>query len=311
MNIFVAGATGVIGRPLMKKLVAQGHEVTGMTRNPDRAGAIEALGATPAVCEALDPAAVMGAVTRAAPEILINQLTSLPEKYDPKEPGFYEANNRIRREGGHNLVEAAVASGVRRFITQSISFLYARTGSMVKTEDDQLEGATTGMTGEAMQAMIAHEREVLDTPGFDGLCLRYGFLYGPGTWYAADGSIGLDVEKRRFPVVGSGSGTFSFVHPDDAAAAAICAVERGAPGVYNVTDDEPAPLRDWLPVYAESLGAKPPRRVPLWLAKLVAGKEVAGAAVEMRGASNAKAKAELGWGPSFSSWREGFRETDV
>ncbi len=306
MKVFVAGASGVIGKPLVRQLLEAGHEVTGTTRDPSKAAGIEALGATVAICDALDANGVKQAIAGAGPDVVINQLTSLPQEYDPKDPNFYDQTNLLRSQGGHNLVEAARAAGVGRFITQSISFLYVEEGTWVKTEDDPLNDDSPGSFGETFRVMIEHEREVLGTTEFEGLCLRYGFLYGPGTWYAPGGDIALEVKKRRFPVVGSGSGTFSFLHTDDAASATVCAVERGASGAYNVTDDEPAPLKDWLPVYAQSLDARPPRRVPFWLARLIAGKPVATSAIEMRGASNSRAKAELGWSPKLATWRQGF-----
>jgi nucleoside-diphosphate-sugar epimerase len=306
MRIFVAGASGAIGRPLVRQLVAGGHEVTGMTRREERAGEIRAAGADAAVCDALDAAAVLAAVEAAAPEAIVNELTSLPRKYDPRKASFYEATNRARGEGGHNLVEAARAAGVRRFVTQSIAFLYAPEGGWVKDEEARPFTDAPGHFATAVETMLAHEREVVECPDFAGLVLRYGQFYGPGTYLAADGHLGREVRRRRFPVVGPGTGMFSFLHLDDAAGATVAALVRGAPGVYNVVDDEPARLSEWLPVYAEALGAKPPRKVPVWLAKLVAGGAVASSAVELRGASNAKAKRELGWEPRYPSWREGF-----
>ncbi|MGK2932407.1 MAG: NAD-dependent epimerase/dehydratase family protein [Solirubrobacterales bacterium] len=309
MKVLVAGATGVIGRPLVRQLVAAGHQVTGTTRTESKSTGIVSDGGTPVVCDALDPDAVMKAVAEAAPEVVINQLTALPTDYNPKDPDFYIGNNLIRTRGGHNLVEAARSAGVGRFISQSLSFMYRQEGTWVKTEYDPVEDQAPGAFGDSFRAMITNEREVLEADGFEGLCLRYGFLYGEDTWYAADGTTGLDVKKRKFPVVGAGTGTFSFTHPEDAASAAVCAVDNGAAGIYNIVDDEPAALEDWLPVYAEALGAKPPRHAPLWLAKLIAGKATATSAVEMRGASNAKAKEELGWQPKYASWRTGFSDS--
>jgi len=293
----------------VRQLVAAGHEVTGTTRSESRAGAISTNGGIPVICDALDAGAVMKAVTGAAPEVVINQLTALPKVYNPKDPHFYDQTNRLRRVGGHNLVEAAKAAGVRRFISQSLAFMYRQEGTWIKTEDAPLDDFSSRTFGNTFRTMAEHERELLDSAEFEGLILRYGFLYGPGTYYATDGSTSLEIKKRRFPVVGAGSGTFSFLHPEDAASATVCAVEKGAPGIYNITDDEPAPLKDWLPVFAEALDAKPPRHVPLWLARLIAGKDIANSAVEMRGAGNRKAKAELGWQPSHPSWRNGFAES--
>lgn len=308
MKVFVAGASGAIGRPLVRQLVAAGHEVTGMTRREERAEEIRAAGARAAVCDVYDAAALEAAVKEAAPEVVVNQLTSLPQRYNPRKASFYEETNRVRREGGHNLVEAARAAGARRLLTQSISFLYAPEGGWVKDEEARPFDDAPGHFGPSVRVLLDHEREVAESPDFEGLVLRYGQFYGPGTYFARDGHLGRETQRRRLPIVGEGTGTSSFLHVEDAASATISALDHGAPGVYNVVDDEPAPLREWLPVYAEALGAKPPRRVPVWLARLVAGKSVAETAVGLRGASNAKAKRELGWQPSYPSWRQGFRE---
>lgn len=308
MKVFVAGASGAIGRPLVRHLVDAGHQVTGTTRREERAEEIRAAGAKPVVCDVFDAAALEAAVKEASPEVVVNQLTSLPQRYDPRKASFYEQTNRVRRAGGGNLVAAARAAGARRFVTQSISFLYAPEGDWVKDEDARPFEDAPGHFGPAVRTMLDHEREVVESSDFEGLVLRYGQFYGPGTYFARDGHLGREVRRRRFPVVGDGTGTFSFLHVEDAAGATLAALEHGQPGVYNVVDDEPASLREWLPVYAEALGAKPPRRVPFWLARLVAGKSVAESAVSLRGASNTKAKRELGWQPRYPSWRRGFRE---
>lgn len=308
MRVFVAGASGVIGRPLVRQLLAAGHEVTGTTRREERAEEIRAAGATAVVCDVFDAAALAAAVKAAAPEVVVNQLTSLPQRYDPRKASFYEATNRVRGEGGHNLVEAARAAGARRFVTQSISFLYAPEGDWVKDEEARPFDDAPGHFGPSVRILLNHEREVVESKDFEGLVMRYGQFYGSGSYFAPDGHIGGEVRRRRFPIVGPGTGTFSFLHVEDAAGATVAALDHGAPGIYNVVDDEPAPLGEWLPVYAEALGAKPPRRVPVWLAKLVAGSAVAETAVQLRGASNAKAKRELGWQPRYPSWRQGFRE---
>jgi nucleoside-diphosphate-sugar epimerase len=214
----------------------------------------------------------------------------------------------VRSEGTRNLLAAATAAGARRFVCQSIAFAYAPGPQPeIKVEDDPLASSAPPPFGEGVRVVDEMEHAVLESDGLEGLVLRYGWFYGPGPYYAADGSMAADVRKRRFPIVGSGAGLFSFVHVDDAAAATAIAVERGAPGAYNVVDDEPAALRDWLPVYAEAMGAPPPRRVPVWLARLIAGKVATIMGVQP-GASNAKAKHELGWQPRWSSWRQGFRD---
>jgi 2-alkyl-3-oxoalkanoate reductase len=309
MRVFVAGASGVIGRPLIPKLVAAGHEVTGMTRSEARGEKVRAAGARAAVCDVFDAESVRAAVQEAGAEVLVHQLTALPDRMDFRDPEIYTATNRVRTEGTDVLLDAARAAGARRFVCQSISFTYLPVGSMVKSEDDPLMKEAPGSFGAAARAVIEMERRVLEADGLEGLVLRYGFFYGPGTFYGDEGSTTADVRRRRMPIVGKGTGTFSFVHVDDAADATVLAVERGAPGVYNVVDDEPAPMSDWLPALAAAAGAKPPRRVPVWLAKLLAGRGVASFALELRGASNAKAKRELGWEPAHPSWRSGFAES--
>jgi len=308
MRVFVAGASGAVGRPLVPRLVAAGHEVTGTTRSPERAEAIRAAGATPAVVDALDADALRRAVAEAAPEAVVHELTALPDRFDPRRSDLYDATNRIRREGTRNLLDAARAAGARRFVCQSIAFAYAPgPRPEVKDEDAPLNLSAPPPFSEGMRVIDEMERAVLGAEGLDALVLRYGWFYGPGTYYADDGSTAADVRRRRFPVIGRGEGLWSFIHVDDAARATVSAVELGAPGVYNVVDDEPAPMRDWLPEFAAAMGAKKPRRVPIWLARLAAGKVVKTADVQA-GASNAKAKRELSWEPRWKSWREGFRE---
>jgi nucleoside-diphosphate-sugar epimerase len=307
MKVLVAGASGVIGRPLVRQLVAAGHEVTGMTSKAENAPGLDAAGATAVVCDALDAEAVGTAVRDAGPEVVVSQLTRLPREYNPRKID-YEPTNRARAEGGHNLIQASRAAGVRRFVTQSVAFIYAPEGEMIKDEDGRPWTDAPEPFRSGAGPTLEHEREATQTPGLEGIVLRYGQFYGPGTYYASDGNIAEQVRRRRFPIVGRGEGMFSFIHTDDAAAATVASLEGGAPGIYNVVDDEPAPLREWLPVYAEALGARRPRRVPTFLARLVAGPFAAAFATELRGASNAKAKRELGWQPLYATWRQGFRE---
>jgi nucleoside-diphosphate-sugar epimerase len=307
MRVFVAGASGVIGRPLVRQLAAAGHEVVGMTSRESGLDAIRQAGAVAVVCDALDPSAVESTVARAQPEVVISQLTRLPREYNPRKID-YGPTNRARAEGGRNLIRAAAKAGSRRFVTQSVAFIYAPDGGMVKDEDARPWTDAPKPFGAGARATLEHEREATGTPGLDGLVLRYGQFYGPDTYYARDGSIAEQVRKRRFPIVGRGDAVFSFIHTEDAASATVAAVERGAPGIYNVVDDEPAPLREWLPVYAEALGAKRPFRVPVLLARLLAGPFAAAFATGLRGASNAKGKRELLWEPRYASWRVGFRE---
>lgn len=305
-RVFVAGASGAIGRPLVRELLGRGHEVTGMTRREESAGELRAAGAEAVVCDIFDAEALGEVVVAARPEVVVHELTALPARLDPRRADTYPATNRIRREGTANLVAAARAAGARRLIAQSIAFVYAPVGPRVADEEAPVVADAPGHMGEAFDAVYSLERQVLEAEGLDGLVLRYGFFYGPGTAYAPGAHQAEEVRKRRLPIVGDGGGISSFVHVDDAAAATALAVEGGAPGIYNVCDDDPAPMREWVPVYAEALGAKPPLHVPAWLARLVAGKLIVGMATEMRGASNAKAKAAFGWEPRWPSWRDGF-----
>ena len=307
MRVFVAGASGAVGRPLVRRLVAAGHNVTGTTRREERAADIRDAGATPVICDALDAAALRQEVVTAAPEVVVHELTALPETLDPREKGVYDATARIRREGTANLVAAARAAGATRLVAQSIAFVYEPEGGWVKDEEAPTMRNAEGEFAQALDATMDLERQVLRAEGIDGLVLRYGFFYGPGSSYSRDGHQAKEVRRRRFPVVGRGNATFSFVHVDDAATATVAAVERGSPGIYNVTDDEPARLRDWLPVFAGAVGAPKPWRVPALVARLAAGKEIATFTTTLRGASNAKAKRELGWQPTHPTWREGFR----
>jgi len=311
VKVFVAGASGAIGRPLVRQLVAAGHEVTGMTRSEERAEGIRAAGATAVVCDAFDGAALEVAVAKAAPEAVVHLLTALPPrldyraKEDPLAP-----TNRVRSEGTRNLLAAARAAGARRLIAESVAFFYAPQGDWVKAEETPLFDGAPPPFGAAAVVLAELERRVLEAEGIEGIVLRYGWLYGPGTYYAADGSLTEDALKRRLPIVGKGAGTFSFVHVEDAASATVAALERGAPGVYNVVDDEPAPGREWTPAFAAAVGAKKPFRVPVWLARLVAGPGAVSMATQLRGASNAKAKRDLDWQPSYPSWRQGFADPE-
>ena len=307
MKVFVAGASGAIGRPLVDQLVASGHQVTGMTRRPHRAERIAAQGAKAVICDVFDAGALDAAVADAAPEVVVHQLTALPQALDMSKPGIYDATNRVRTEGTRNLVAASKRAGARRLIAQSVAFLYAPTGSWVKGEDDATMENAPGHFGAAMDAMLDAEGQVLGADGLEGLVLRYGFFYGPGTAYAHDGYWAGEARRRRLPVVGSGEGMSSFIHVDDAAGITVAAVERGGPGIYNAVDDDPAQLRDWAPAFAAGVGAKRPLRVPAFLARIVADKALVGLALTSRAASNEKARRELGWEPAIPSWREGFQ----
>ena len=309
MRVFVAGATGAIGSKLVPALVRRGHEVVGTTRSPERARAIEAAGGMPAIVHALDAEAVKREVARAAPDVIVHELTAIPPNFNPRRfDQAFATTNRLRTEGTDHLVAAAEAAGVRRFVAQSFAaWPYARQGSWVKTEDDPLDEHPPEQVRRTLAAIRYLERATLQGP-FEGLALRYGGFYGPGTSLARTGPIADAVRRRRFPIVGSGAGVWSFVHVEDAAEATALAAEGGAPGVYNVTDDEPAPVRDWLPVLAEALGAPAPRRVPVWVGRLFGGELAVTMMTELRGASNGKAKRELGWTLRYASWRQGFRD---
>jgi nucleoside-diphosphate-sugar epimerase len=303
VRVFLAGASGVIGSALVPKLVAAGHEVTGMTRSEERAGAVREAGAAAVVRDVFDEQGLREDMGRAAPEVVLHEVTALPEAMDFEDPASFEPTNRIRREGTRILVDAAREAGARRLIAQSIAFYYEPSGGWIKDEDAPTWTDPPGPYRDATDALRSLEATVTGAPDLEGLVLRYGQLYGPGTSYAADGSIAELVRKRRFPIVGGGHGTFSFVHLSDAADATVAALDRGGPGIYNVVDDEPAPVHDWLPAYAQELGAKRPLKVPKWLARLLAGPTSVAFATTMRGASNAKAGRELGWTPAHPSWR--------
>jgi nucleoside-diphosphate-sugar epimerase len=308
VRVFVAGATGAIGRPLVSQLLEAGHEVVGMTRSEERAEGLRARGAEAVVCDANDSDALHAAVVGARPDAIVHQLTDLPREFNPKGP--VGQTGALRSQAGRVLIAAGREVGARRVVAQSISFVYRPTGDWVKDESAPTidVGDSDDLVAVQFRGTFEMEREVTGAEGMEGLVLRYGFFYGPGTWYARGTKLARRFERRLFPVVGDGAGVFSFVHVDDAASATVAALERGSSGIYNVVDDEPAPAREWMPVFAEAVGGKPPRRVPVWMARLVAGERSARMATTMRGASNEKAKRELGWQPRWASWRQGFRE---
>ncbi len=307
MRVFVAGATGAIGRRLVPQLVEAGHHVTAITRREEKLGELYEMGAEPVLCDVFDAGRLGSVVARAEPDAVINELTDLPQSLNPRKlAGYYAANNRVRREGTRNLLGAARGAGVRRFLVQGSAYWYAPTGGAVKTEEAPLFLNAPSPIGSAVQTIKDVEEAVLSAEGIEGIVLRYGMFYGPGTWYAKDGDVGRQVRKRRYPIIGKGEGTYSFIHVDDAASATVAALEAARPGVYNVVDDEPATAAEWLPVYAEALGAKRPPRVPAFVARLIAGKALVEWMLGLRGASNEKIKRELGWSPRYESWRQGF-----
>jgi nucleoside-diphosphate-sugar epimerase len=305
MRVFVAGASGVIGRSLLPQLVAAGHEVVGMTRSEEKTQLIRDLGAEPVIADAFDAEGLRKAVTEARPELVIHELTDIPRSVDPKHfAEQFARNNQLRREGTRNLVAAAQAAGARRLIAQSIAFVYRYGGGALHTEEDPLAVEM----GDVVRAVADLEAAVTGAEGIEGIVLRYGYIYGPGTSYASDGAQAEMVRKRRLPIVGNGDGVFSFVHVDDAAAATVRAIDHASPGAYNIVDDDPAPARDWLPIYAQALGAKPPRKVPVFLARWLGGEYGVRMMTRTEGASNRKAKDELGLELRYPSWRSGFAE---
>jgi 2-alkyl-3-oxoalkanoate reductase len=302
MRVFVIGASGAIGTRLVPRLINRGHTVIGSCRSPDNADALRALGAEPVVLDALDARAVREAVAAAKPDAIVHQATALANaRFGRSLDRTFARTNRLRTEGTDNLLAAARAAGVPRFVAQSFAnYRYAREGGMVKTEDDPLDPTPLSNTVETNAAMRHLDEAVTDA---GGIVLRYGGFYCA----ANDGLIG-PVRKRQFPIVGDGGGFGSFIHLDDAASATVLALEHDGPAIYNIVDDDPAPVREWLPVFAKALGAKPPRHFPVWLARLFAGEANAVMSIESRAASNAKAKRELGWTPRYPSWRQGFAE---
>ena len=305
MRVFVAGATGAIGKQLVPRLVEAGHEVHGMTRSESKQAMLRELGAVPVVADALDPDQVAEAVGRAKPDVIVHQLTALAGHGVRELKRGVAMTNRLRTEGTDHLLSAGQAVGVRRFVAQSVA-LYARTGGPVKSEDDALDLTPPGRQREAAAAMVHLEEAVLGAEWTEGIVLRYGGFYGPGTGMGPGGDMHEMIRKRRFPLVGDGGGVWSFIHIADAAEATMAAVEHGKRGVYNIVDDDPAPVAEWLPHLTHTLSGKKPRRMPRFIVRLVAGEAGVVMMTEARGASNAKAKRELGWSPAHPSWREGF-----
>jgi nucleoside-diphosphate-sugar epimerase len=312
MKVFVVGATGALGKQLVPRLVAGGDDVTGTSRSDSKRGLIESLGASPVVLDLFDADGVRAAVREASPDVVVHEATSLAGNLDFRNfDRSFEQTNRLRTEGTRNLLDAARAAGVRRFVAQSFAgWPYARVDGFVKDEEDPLDPDPPKGIEQTISAIREVERLVTSADGIEGIVLRYGLFYGPGTSVALapDGEQVEAVRSRKFPVVGSGDGVSSFIHIDDAAAATALAIADGEPGIYNVVDDEPAPAREWLPALAEEVEAKQPMRVPRWVGRLLAGKAMTTMMTEGRGASNAKARRDLGWEPRFSSWRQGFAD---
>jgi 2-alkyl-3-oxoalkanoate reductase len=304
MRVLVAGAGGAIGGQLVPALIAAGHQVTATTRSPAKTGRLSAAGAATVVVDGLDAVAVGEAVAKAEPDVIIHEMTAIPPSFGLRNfDRTFAVTNELRTKGLDHLLAAAKAAGVGRVIAQSYAgWPNARTGGPVKTEDDPLDGDPPAAQRLTIAAIRYLEHTVTTASGITGLALRYGLLYGPGT---TDQIIAM-IRKRRLPLVGDGSGVWSFLHVEDAASATVAAVQRGSAGIYNIVDDEPAPVSEWLPATAAIVGAKPPMRVPLWLGRLVAGEVGVSMMTQSRGSSNAKAKRELGWQPGWPSWRDGF-----
>jgi len=305
MRVFVTGATGALGRYLVPGLVAAGHQVTGTTRTPGKVGQLRAAGAEPVVLDGLDREAVIAAVLAAEPEVIVHEMTALAGIRSLRNPDkTFASTNELRTRGTDNLLAAAERAGTRRVIAQG----YAgggpdkRSGGRLKTEEDPPDWRPIRSAARG-PAAIAYVEETVPATAPEGIVLRYGGLYGPG---ASDLLLDM-LRKRQVPVIGGGTGVWSFVEVSDAAAATIAAVGQGAPGVYNVVDDDPAPVAEWLPYLAEVAGAKPPLRMPAWLGRVLAGEFVVAQMTTSRGYSNENARKKLGWEPRYASWREGFR----
>ena len=308
MRVFIAGGSGAVGRRMLPLLTAAGHPVVAITRTPQNAARLRAPGIEPLVCDILDRTRLTSVVRDAAPDLIVHQVTDLPASMNPRQlREIYERNNRARGEGAANLIAAARAANVRGMVVQSMATWYRPHGSDIKSEEDALWTEAPEPIGSAVRTLVEMESAVLrEIPV--AVVLRYGAFYGPGTWYARDGDIAGRVRKRQFPIVGGG--LTSFIHVDDAASAAVAALDAQKSGVYNIVDDEPARASDWLPVYARALRAPAPFRVPAFVARVALGRPLTEWVVTMRGASNRKARKELGWSPRYASWRQGFYDSD-
>jgi nucleoside-diphosphate-sugar epimerase len=306
MRVFVAGATGAIGKQLVPRLVAAGHEVHGMTRSESKRAMVSEMGAVPVVADALDADQVAEAVGRARPDVIVHQLTAIPQSLDLRNlDRDFALTNRLRTEGTDHLLSAGQAVGVRRFVAQSNVAAYGRAGATVKSEQDPFDHSPAREMRQGVAAIRHLEDAVLGATWTEGIVLRYGWFYGPGTSMAPGEESYEMIRKRKFPLVGDGRGVWSFIHVADAAQATVAAIEHGSRGIYNVVDDDPAAVAEWLPALAEQLGAKKPMRVPRFVGRLFAGEWGVVMMTELRGASNAKAKRELDWRPAYPSWRQG------
>jgi nucleoside-diphosphate-sugar epimerase len=310
MKILLAGASGAIGQHLVPLLVAQQHEVYGAFRNPAHTEVVKSLGATPILFDALDANAVQKALAEIKPQAVIHQLTAIPQRLDLRHiDRDFDLTNQLRTEGTRNLTTAAVNAGVEKFIAQSFAgWPYAPKGIRLKTEEDELDSHPPEKLKTMLDAIQTLEHTVLREPKFTGIVLRYGPLYGPHSNVALDGAMVEEIRQHKFPLVGQGTGVWSFLHLHDAATATVAALNHGQRGIYNIVDDDPALVSDWLPYLAECVGAKPPMHVPNAIAKLMVGEHAVVLMNDVRGVSNEKAKRELKWTPKYTSWRQGFRE---
>ncbi len=310
MKVLIAGATGALGMRLVPRLVEAGHEVAGTTRTPSKQGLLSNLGAKPVVVDALDAEAVGRVVAEVEPDVIVHQLTALAGRLGGRGPDL-GPTNRLRIEATGHLLAAGRAIGVQRFVAQSFAgsgLPFARVGRPVKSEDDPLDTDRVPGLKDAIDAIRHLESAVTGADWTEGIVLRYGSFYGPGTSFVAGGESFEMIRRRKMPLVGNGAGVWSFIHVDDAAEATVVAIERGGRGIYHIVDDDPAPVSEWLPAAAAALGAKPPLGVPRWLARWLAGEAATLMMTEGRGASNAKAKRELDWRPAHPSWRQGFTQ---
>lgn len=302
MKIFVAGGTGAIGRPLIAHLLAKGHAVVALTRSPEKAQDLVEQGIEPAVADVFDPDAIRTVVLRAQPEIVIEELTSLPRTYTRQSMTAAAAlNNRIRLEGGANVLAAAQAAGVRRYLRQSVAF-YAIPGSGLADEDTPLAFSASPAIAAGAREISELEHRLLENSNMEGIALRYGFFYGPGTWFNRDGDVARQVGQQQFPIVGNGEGVWSWLHIEDAAIATVAAVEQGNPGIYLIANDRPLAVREWLPAFAQWLNAPPPPQISVEDALKASGADTVYYGTQMRGVSNAKAKRELNFHPRSLEW---------
>jgi 2-alkyl-3-oxoalkanoate reductase len=307
MKVFVAGGTGAIGKQLIPQLIAAGHDVVATSRSAKGAREVQRLGGEPAIADGLDEHAIVEAVRGTQPEVVIHEMTALAGKADLRHfDRMFATTNQLRTRGTDYLIAAAQQAGARRLIVQSYSgWPNIREGGAVKTEEDPLDPHPPKWQRESMAAFLHIEKVVPAAEGLEGVVLRYGGLYGPDTGLMSSEAVQL-LRKRQFPIVGDGAGVWSFIHTPDAASATVAALDRGAPGIYNIVDDDPAPAAEWIPHLANVIGAKPPRRVPVWLGRILAGEVLVSMMTRIRGSSNTKAKRELAWKPRHPSWREGF-----